>query len=84
MRLHGVSEVPLVLDDAADHQPSPGTAGDLDGVSSSLVRMDATKRDQLLTGPRAEWEHLEVDPVMNGCDIVKPGVAVGVGDRDER
>jgi hypothetical protein len=82
VRLHGVSEIPLVPDNAADQQSSCAAAGDLDGVGSSLVRMDATTRDKLLAGSGAEREHLEVDAVMNGRGIVKPGVAVGIGDRD--
>ena len=78
MRLHGVGEIPLVLHDAADHQPSARAAGDLDGVGSSLVRMDAPERDKRVTGAGAVREHLEVDAVMDGRGIVKPGVAVGI------
>ena len=52
MRLHGVGEIPLVLHDAADHQPSSRATGDLDGVSCSLVGMDAPERDQVIP---SEW-----------------------------
>ena len=82
--LHGVGEIPLVLHDAADHQPSSRPAGDLDGVGSSLVRMDAPERDKLVTWAGAVREHREVDAVMDSRGIVEPGVAVGIRDRHER
>ena len=78
MRFHGVGEIPLVLHDAADHQPSSRAAGDLDGISCSLVRMDAPKRDKVILPSGAVREHPEVDSVMDGRGIVEPGVAIGV------
>src|ERR1700720_636221 len=78
MRLHGVGEIPFVLHDAADHQPSSRATGDLDGVSCSLVRMDGPERDKIIPPSGAVREHPEVDAVMDGRGIVEPGVAVGI------
>ena len=78
VRLHGFGEIPLVLHDAANHQPSSRPAGDLDGIGSPLVGMDAPERDKLIAGVGAIREHREVNAVMDGRGIVKPGVAVGV------
>ena len=84
VRLDGVGEIPLILNDAADYQSPSRAAGDLDGVGSSLVRVDAAERDKSVTGAGAVREHPEVDAVMDGRGVVKPGAAVGIGDRDER
>ena len=84
VRFHGVGKILLVLHDAADHQPSSRAAGDLDGVSCALVRMDAPETHQVIALGGAVREHREVDAVMDGRGVVEPGVAVGIGDRDER
>src|ERR1700730_8238890 len=77
VRLHGVGEIPLVLHDAADHQPSSGAAGDLDGVSCPLVRMDAPERNERIPSGGAVRKHPEVDAVMDRRGVVEAAVAVG-------
>src|SRR5712664_3155826 len=78
VRLYGIGEIGFVLYDAADHQPSPRAAGDLDRVGSSLIRMDAPERDKAFPGGGTVLEHPEVDAMMERRGILKPGVAVGI------
>ena len=77
IRFHGVGEIPLVLHDAADHQPPARAAGNLDGVGGALVGMDAPETHQVIALGGAVRELREVDAVIDGRGVVEPGVAVG-------
>ena len=75
-------EVGLVLHDAGDDQASPAQARDLDREMNALVRMDAAEKDQVIAGAFLERVEREIDPVVDGRQIVQCGGAVGVADGD--
>ena len=66
-------EVGLVLHDAGDDQASPAQARDLDREMNALVRMDAAEKDQVIAGAFLERVEREIDPVVDGRQIVQCG-----------
>ncbi len=60
----------------------PAPARDLDGEMDALVRMDAAEKDQVLTGAFLERVEREIDPVVDGRQIIQCRGAVGVADGD--
>ena len=76
------AEIGLVLHDAGDDQAPPAQARDLDREMNALVRMDAAEKDQVVTGAFLERVEREIDPVVDGRQIVQRGGAVGVADGD--
>ena len=75
-------EIGLVLNDAGDDQPPPAEASDLDREMDALIRMDATKKDQIITCTFLEGVELEVDAVIDGGEVGEVGRAVGIADGD--
>ena len=82
MGFDSIVEIGLILNDAGDDQPPPAEASNLDREMDALVRMDATKKDQVITCAFLEWVELEVDAVIDGGQIGQPGGAVSIADRD--
>ena len=50
VRFHLLGEVAIVLNDAANDQPSPARTGDSDRVSCPFVRVDSAEAHQPVTG----------------------------------
>ena len=82
MGLDLLAEVGLVLDDPGNDQASPTPARDLDREMHAFVRVETAKEDQVVAAALLERVERQVDPVVDGGEVVQPGSTVGITDRN--
>ncbi len=82
MWLDLVAEVLVILDDAGDVEPPTGPLCDLDRLRRSLVGVNPSEEQEVVTGGGVEVERGRVDAVVHGCGVVQVWVPVGIADRD--
>src|SRR5215218_3341547 len=80
MRRDLVSEVLLILDDSGDVEPTATSSGDLDRVSGSLVGVDPSEEQKMLTRAGIDCERVDVDAVVDRGGVVQIRVSIGVAD----
>jgi len=71
MWLDSGREVLLVLNDAGDHKFNSGALCYLNCFVHALVRMDATKEQEVLTLGVGKWKLCDIDTVMDRRDVVE-------------
>ena len=69
MRLHFGRKIIVILNNAGNYQLDPNALRYLDSLAHSLLRVDATKKQQILTCCAVECEIFNIDTVMN-CGYV--------------
>ena len=80
MRLDEFIEVLLVLNDSGDYQVFAGLFRDINSQMRPLIKMYASKEDQLIARRLSKGQIRKVNTVINRRQIVQPFVPVRIAD----
>ena len=72
------SEIVFVLDNSGNDQPPARHPRNLDGMRRSLVRMNTTEEEQVVTGDPVQFESLDIDSMVDRRRVGQPGMPIRV------
>src|SRR5688572_24117243 len=69
-----------VLNNAGENELHAGLPGDFNALSRSFIRVNAAEKEQVISMIGSKRELTQVDPVMDGGDVVKLRAFIRLAD----